>query len=130
MAKKSHQEGVQLQENVQLMSQFQVLAARLLELTSVELEDRVRAELHENPALDEDLHRQSEQELPSQAEKPLRPPSFVKANCHKESTRATSPRTHTKDWSNRGSDTGNTHYRRETNPHSPRMPIEKTNPRP
>lgn len=66
MAKKSHQEGVQLQENVQLMSQFQVLAARLLELTSVELEDRVRAELHENPALDEDLHRQSEQELPSE----------------------------------------------------------------
>ena len=65
MAKKSHQEGVQLQENVQLMSQFQVLAARLLELTSVELEDRVRAELHENPALDEDLHRQSEQEMPS-----------------------------------------------------------------
>ena len=68
MAKKSHQEGVQLQENVQLMSQFQVLAARLLELTSVELEDRVRAELHENPALDEDLHRQSEQELPSEGE--------------------------------------------------------------
>lgn len=59
MAKKSNQTNVQHQELAQTMSQFQVLSARLLELNVVELEDRVRAELHENPALDEQVEQPS-----------------------------------------------------------------------
>lgn len=59
MAKKSNQTNVQHQELTQSMSQFQVLSARLLELNVVELEDRVRAELHENPALDEQVGQQT-----------------------------------------------------------------------
>ena len=59
MAKKSNQTNVQHQELAQTMSQFQVLSARLLELNVVELEDRVKAELHENPALDEQVGQSS-----------------------------------------------------------------------
>ena len=53
MAQASKQVQTQSQQQVQTLSPQQVLAVRLLELPAVELEDRVRAELLENPALEE-----------------------------------------------------------------------------
>lgn len=49
----SRQVQSQTQQQVQTLSPQQILVVRLLELPSVELEDRVRAELLENPALEE-----------------------------------------------------------------------------
>lgn len=43
----------QAQQQIQTLSPQQILAVKLLELPTVELEDRVRAELLENPALEE-----------------------------------------------------------------------------
>lgn len=44
---------IQKQQQVQTLSPQQVLAVRMLELPTVELEERVRAELLDNPALEE-----------------------------------------------------------------------------
>ena len=44
---------IQKQQQVQTLSPQQVLAVKLLELPTVELEERVRAELLDNPALEE-----------------------------------------------------------------------------
>jgi len=44
---------IQSQQQIQTLSPQQILAVKLLELPTVELEDRVRAELLENPALEE-----------------------------------------------------------------------------
>lgn len=63
MAKKSNQNSVQEQVLAQSMSSFQVLSARLLELSVVELEDRVRAEILENPALDEKVDEYDDVEI-------------------------------------------------------------------
>ncbi len=51
MAQGSHQ--IQTQQQVQTLSPQQILVVKLLELPAVELEDRVRAEILENPALEE-----------------------------------------------------------------------------
>lgn len=53
MAQGSHQIQSQTQQQVQTLSPQQILAVRLLELPALELEDRVHAELLENPALEE-----------------------------------------------------------------------------
>lgn len=53
MTKKSSQQKlVQAQVQVQSLSPQQVLLARMLELTTVEMEDRVRGEIIENPAIE------------------------------------------------------------------------------
>ena len=44
---------IQKQQQVQTLSPQQVLAVKLLELPTVELEERVKAELLDNPALEE-----------------------------------------------------------------------------
>ena len=53
MAQASRQVQTQAQQQVQTLSPQQIQVVRLLELPAVELEDRVRAELLENPALEE-----------------------------------------------------------------------------
>ncbi len=53
MAQVSRQIQAQTQQQVQTLSPQQILVVKLLELPAVELEDRVRAELLENPALEE-----------------------------------------------------------------------------
>ena len=53
MSPSSRQIQSQAQQQVQTLSPQQILAVRLLELPAVELEDRIRAELLENPALEE-----------------------------------------------------------------------------
>ena len=53
MAQTSRQVQTQAQQQVQTLSPQQIQVVRLLELPAVELEDRVRAELLENPALEE-----------------------------------------------------------------------------
>ena len=51
MAQGSRQVQTQAQQQIQTLSPQQILVVKLLELPAVELEDRVRAELLENPAL-------------------------------------------------------------------------------
>ena len=53
MAQSSKQIQTQTQQQVQTLSPQQIMVVKLLELPAVELEDRVRAELLENPALEE-----------------------------------------------------------------------------
>ncbi len=53
MAQGSKQIQMQAQQQIQTLSPQQILVVKLLELPAVELEDRVRAELLENPALEE-----------------------------------------------------------------------------
>lgn len=53
MAQGSHQIQSQAQQQVQTLSPQQILVVKLLELPAVELEDRIHAELLENPALEE-----------------------------------------------------------------------------
>lgn len=53
MAQGSRQIQTQAQQQIQTLSPQQILVVKLLELPAVELEDRIRAELLENPALEE-----------------------------------------------------------------------------
>ena len=53
MAQGSRQIQSQAQQQIQTLSPQQLLVVKLLELPAVELEDRVHAELLENPALEE-----------------------------------------------------------------------------
>ena len=53
MAEGSRQIQSQAQQQVQTLSPQQILVVKLLELPAVELEDRIHAELLENPALEE-----------------------------------------------------------------------------
>lgn len=53
MAQGSRQIQSQAQQQVQMLSPQQILVVKLLELPAVELEDRIHAELLENPALEE-----------------------------------------------------------------------------
>lgn len=53
MTQGSRQVQAQAQQQVQTLSPQQILVVRLLELPAVELEDRIRGELLENPALEE-----------------------------------------------------------------------------
>ena len=63
MAQSSKQIQTQAQQQIQTLSPQQILVVKLLELPAVELEDRVKAELLENPALEEgreDSHTEEE----------------------------------------------------------------------
>lgn len=53
MAQSSKQIQTQIQKQVQTLSPQQILVVKLLELPTLELEERVRAEVLENPALEE-----------------------------------------------------------------------------
>ena len=53
MAQSSRQIQTQAQQQIQTLSPQQILVVKLLELPTVELEDRIHAELLENPALEE-----------------------------------------------------------------------------
>ena len=53
MAQGSRQVQTQAQQQVQTLSPQQILVVKLLELPAIELEDRIHAELLENPALEE-----------------------------------------------------------------------------
>lgn len=53
MSQGSHQIQTQAQQQLQTLSPYQILVVRLLELPTMELEERVRAEILDNPALEE-----------------------------------------------------------------------------
>ena len=63
MAQGSRQIQSQAQQQIQTLSPQQILVVKLLELPAVELEDRVHAELLENPALEEGKEESSSDEL-------------------------------------------------------------------
>lgn len=68
MAQYSKQTQVQTQQQVQTLSPQQILAVKLLELPTLELEDRVHTELLENPALDEGKEPTAEETTPEETE--------------------------------------------------------------
>ena len=68
MAQGSRQIQSQVQQQVQTLSPQQILVVKLLELPALELEDRVHAELLENPALEEDREDASPDDLPAAGE--------------------------------------------------------------
>ena len=74
MAQGSRQVQTQAQQQIQTLSPQQILVVKLLELPAVELEDRVRAELLENPALEEGK-RSEEHTSESSHTRPSRMPS-------------------------------------------------------
>ena len=53
MSQSSHQIQTQAQQLTQTLSPHQILLVKLLELPTMELEERVRAEILDNPALEE-----------------------------------------------------------------------------
>ena len=53
MSQGSHQIQTQAQQLAQTLSPHQILVVKLLELPTMELEERVRAEILDNPALEE-----------------------------------------------------------------------------
>lgn len=63
MAQGSRQIQSHVQQQVQTLSPQQILVVKLLELPAVELEDRVHAELLENPALEEGREESEANEL-------------------------------------------------------------------
>lgn len=68
MAQGSRQVQTQAQQQIQTLSPQQILVVKLLELPAVELEDRVRAELLENPALEEGKEETPDDEYPDTAD--------------------------------------------------------------
>ena len=53
MSQASHQIQTQAQQQLQTLAPYQILVVKLLELPTMELEDRIRAEIQDNPALEE-----------------------------------------------------------------------------
>ena len=53
MSQGSHQIQTQAQQQLQTLAPYQILVVKLLELPTMELEDRIRAEIQDNPALEE-----------------------------------------------------------------------------
>ena len=53
MAQGSRQVQTQAQQQVQTLSPQQILVVKLLELPTVELEERIHSEILDNPALEE-----------------------------------------------------------------------------
>lgn len=68
MAQGSRQVQTQAQQQIQTLSPQQILVVKLLELPAMELEDRVRAELLENPALEEGKEETAGDEYPDVSE--------------------------------------------------------------
>lgn len=62
MVQHSRLEQTQAQQQIQTLSPQQILAVKLLELPTVELEERIHAELLDNPALEEGKESSSEAE--------------------------------------------------------------------
>ena len=62
MAINSRQVQTQAQQQVQTLSPQQILAVKLLELPTVELEERIHSELLDNPALEEGKEHTEEAE--------------------------------------------------------------------
>lgn len=62
MAQSSRQVQTQAQQQVQTLSPQQILAVKLLELPTIELEERIHAELLDNPALEEGKDTSSAEE--------------------------------------------------------------------
>ena len=85
MAQGSRQVQTQAQQQIQTLSPQQILVVKLLELPAVELEDRVRAELLENPALEEGKEDTPGDEYPDT-------PIFPTINCRRTTARGTSRR--------------------------------------
>ena len=56
MAQGSRQVQTQAQQQVQTLSPQQILVVKLLELPTVELEERIHSEILDNPALEEGKH--------------------------------------------------------------------------
>ncbi|MCD8293406.1 MAG: RNA polymerase factor sigma-54 [Prevotellaceae bacterium] len=67
MAQGSRQIQTQVQQQVQTLSPQQVLVVRLLELPEVAVEERVRSELLENPALEEGKESEENEEFDDDA---------------------------------------------------------------
>ncbi len=68
MVQVSRQVQSQAQQQTQTLSPQQILVVKLLELPAVELEDRVRAELLENPALEEGREETANEEYSESSE--------------------------------------------------------------
>lgn len=66
MAQSSRQIQSQAQQQVQTLSPQQILAVRLLELPALELEERVHAELLDNPALEEGKESSETEDIPDE----------------------------------------------------------------
>ena len=66
MAINSRQVQTQAQQQVQTLSPQQILAVKLLELPTVELEERIHSELLDNPALEEGKEHTEEAEYAAQ----------------------------------------------------------------
>ena len=62
MVQHSRLEQTQAQQQIQTLSPQQILAVKLLELPTVELEERIHAELLDNPALEEGKEPSAEAE--------------------------------------------------------------------
>ena len=62
MVQHSRLEQTQAQQQIQTLSPQQILAVKLLELPTVELEERIHAELLDNPALEEGKESSAEAE--------------------------------------------------------------------
>lgn len=62
MVQHSRLEQTQVQQQIQTLSPQQILAVKLLELPTVELEERIHAELLDNPALEEGKESSAEAE--------------------------------------------------------------------
>ncbi len=62
MVQHSRLEQTQAQQQIQTLSPQQILAVKLLELPTVELEERIHAELLDNPALEEEKESSAEAE--------------------------------------------------------------------
>ncbi len=68
MAQGSRQVQSQTQQQVQTLSPQQILVVKLLELPAVEMEDRVRGELLENPALEEGKEETTDEFIAEESE--------------------------------------------------------------
>lgn len=68
MAQGSRQVQTQAQQQVQTLSPQQILVVKLLELPAVELEDRIHAELLENPALEEGKEDTASDDFPENSD--------------------------------------------------------------
>ena len=67
MAQNSRQVQTQAQQQVQTLSPQQILVVKLLELPTIELEERIHAELLDNPALEEGKEPSDEPDVDAEA---------------------------------------------------------------
>lgn len=63
MPQNAYQTQAQTQQMLQTLSPYQILLVKLLELPTMELEERVRAEVLDNPALEEGREPSEQDEI-------------------------------------------------------------------